>query len=403
MTVNIDTYKNEFRLMNDLDFSNFDWQVDVNNTLNFKGVLNGNNHVIKNLSIQSPYRKAAVFYEIEGATIKNLRFDNPSVSGLQDTAVICGFSNGSSTIENIEINNANISYNNGEGSEGYFAIIVGRLQKDTTTMKNIKIRNSNITCNKYSGILTGNVNKNTNCVLNATNIDVQTNFTCEGAAVGLIGRNRGSANITNAIVDLTVKFAKKEMAIIAGHNKEGGKLNVKNVIGYLSVYDCTQPTYFNYFIGSQDDNTSTYEYEDVYFVQGDFSSISDSINPAPATRTCGVLLPSQEEYDKEWFEKYTFIKAFEIDTIWEFDEDLQRPVLSLDSSRKINAEYVNTIIASIKNDGTEDDHFRIYKANVLYNSLSSEEKAKVNYSVLEAANNKTNNVINDVTDIIKNK
>lgn len=399
MTVNIDTYKNEFRLLNDLDFSSFVWPCDMENKLKFQGKLEGNNHTIRNLNIQSPYRKAAIFYEITNATIRNLNFIDTNISGLQDSAVICGYSNGG-TIENISLKNTTVLHNGEAGSEGYFAIIAGRLHKGTTNMTNINIDGASIDSNKYTGVLTGNVNKGTGCVLNVKNVYVDANITCEGAAVGLIGRNRGTTNIENAVVFISVGFAKKEMGTIAGHNKEGGVLNVKNVIGTLNVSDCTQPTYFNYFIGSQDDNTSSYTYENVYFLKADYSSISDSITPTTSTRTCGVLLTPPDEVDAKWYETYTFIHSFELDTVWSFDSNRGRPVLDLDKNVDINANMVNELISKIKGDLSDDDHYYIYKAELMYSNLSDEEKLKVNKTKLDEEKAKWESVIDDIDSII---
>ena len=400
MTVNIDTYKNEFRLMNDLDFSSFDWVCDINNTLKFQGTLDGNGHTIKNLNIRSPYRKAAIFYEITNATIKNLNFENPTIEGLQDSAVICGFSNGG-TIENITFTNPVVNYNKVEGSEGYFAIVAGRLHKDTTNMTNITVRGANITCNKYCGVLTGNVNKNNDCVLNAKNINVDASIICDGAAVGLVGRNRGTTNVENAFIALNILNAKKEMGILAGHNKEGGVLNVKNVIGFLEVSECTQPTYFNYFIGSQDDNTSSYSYENVYFVQGDYSSISDSLTPVSSTRTCGVTLSRQEEYSSSFWEQNTFIGNFASNKLWSYDETTNMPYVYSSKVLNVKADDVNTIINSLKNDLSEEDHINIYNAYSLYNVLTDEEKAKVDLTKLENAKFAYEDVLNQIDDIVK--
>ena len=73
-------------------------------------------------------------------------------------------------IENITIYNSSVNYNKNAGSEGYFAMVAGRLHKDTTNMTNIFIDDCEIDCNKYTGALTGNINKGNNCVLNAKNI-----------------------------------------------------------------------------------------------------------------------------------------------------------------------------------------------------------------------------------------
>lgn len=399
MTVNVNTYKNEFKLMNDLDFADYNWISDVSNSLKFEGTLDGQGHTISNLNITSPYRKAAIFFEITNATVKNLVFTDCSVSGLQDTALIAGFSNGG-TIENIAISNTKITYNQNEGSEGYFAMIVGRLQKETTNMKNISIVNSSIDCNKYSGALTGNVNKGTNCILNVSNIYCDIKITCEGAAVGLIGRNRGTTNIDNAIVYLDVPFVKKEVAVVAGHNKEGGKLNVSNLIGKLTISEITQPTYFNNFIGSHDANTSSYTFSNVYFFKVDYSHISEDIIANNYSRTAGTVLTENSNMTQQWWEQNTFITSFETNSIWNYDAVTQRPVFAFGKVISVTADQVNALINNIKDDYSADDHYYISKALKLYASCSETEKAKVNTAKLNASKEKYDAYIQSIKNVV---
>lgn len=399
MTIDVTTFQNEFRLLNDLDFSNYTWICDPSNTLKWEGILDGQGHTISNLKIESPYRKAAVFFEITNATIKNLNFDNCHVYGLQDSALICGYSNGGD-IENITITNSSVNYNKNAGSEGYFAMVAGRLHKDTTNMKNIIIDNCYIDCNKYTGALTGNVNKNNNCVLNATNIYCDIEIRCDGAAIGLVGRNRGTTNIENCIVYLEVRFAKKEMGSVVGHNKEGGVLNVKNLIGTIEVREVTQPTYFNNFIGSQDDSTSKYSFENVYFFEADYTHISDSITPIISTRTAGTKLSQYDEHTEKWWEENTFITCFETDAYWVYDSKTQRPKLVFDKQVSVTAEMVNEHIAQIKNDYSKDDHYHIYQALEIYEKLSDSEKAKVDVNKLNNSKENYDKFIESIREIL---
>ena len=400
MTINVTTYKNEFRLLNDLDFSNYTWVCDEANQLKFEGYVDGQGYTISNLKIESPYRKAAIFFEITDATIKNLNFVNCDVYGLQDSAILCGYSNGGN-IENITFNDCNVYYNDNAGSEGYFAVVVARLHKETTNMTNILIDKCHVDSNKYSGILTGNVNKGAdkNCVLNAKNIYVNATMYSDGAALGLIGRNRGTSNIENCIVYIDIKFAKKEMGVFAGHNKEGGVLNVKNAIGKLNVGECTQPTYFNNFIGSHDKSTSKYTFENIYFFKVDYSHISDSLIPVPTALTAGVELIEQTVMDERWWEENTFINCFETDLVWDFNEETSQPKLNINKQINVTAEMVNNHISLIKNDYSQDDHYHIYQALQIYEKLSAAEKQKVNKQTLDESKQKYDSFINSLNNV----
>ena len=41
MTIDVTTFQNEFRLLNDLDFSNYTWVCDPSNKLKWEGTLDG--------------------------------------------------------------------------------------------------------------------------------------------------------------------------------------------------------------------------------------------------------------------------------------------------------------------------------------------------------------------------
>ncbi|MGM9858292.1 MAG: immunoglobulin-like domain-containing protein [Bacilli bacterium] len=398
MTVNVNTFKNEFRLLNDLDFTGYDWVCDPTNTLRFKGSFDGQGHTISNLLIESPYRKAAFFFEIGDATIKNLVVTDSQIEGLQDTAVICGYSYGG-VIDNITILNTNVVYNGNAGGEGYFAMLVGRVQQNTTTATNIVIDNCYIECNKYTGALTGNVNKGTNAVFTAKNVYCDITFDCDGAAIGLIGRNRGTSNLENVVAFITINFAKKEVGICAGHNKEGGILNVKNLIGSLKVKDITQPTYLNQFIGSQDDNTSSYTYENIAFIRNDYSHISEELIPTTNTRFAGKYITVDENSTQKWWEENTFISCFEANSFFAYDEETKLPTYALVREDTVTVELVNSYINNIKDDYSSSDHYYITRALMMYESLSTEEKAQVNKTKLDSSKAKYDAFINALDEI----
>ena len=75
----------------------------------------------------------------------------------------------------------------------------------------------------------------------------------------------------------------------------------------------------------------------------------------------------------------------------------------VDSSKVLNvkAEDVNTIINSLKNDLSEEDHINIYNAYSLYNVLTDAEKAKVDLTKLENAKIAYEDVLNQIDDIVK--
>ena len=192
------------------------------------------------------------------------------------------------------------------------------------------------------------------------------------------------------------------MAVVAGHNKEGGVLNVKNLIGSIQVKDVTQPTYFNQLIGSQDDNTSKYTYENVAFIKNDYSHLSEELIPTTNTRFAGKYISVPSSVTEKWWEENTFIACFETNSFFKFDE--QTGLVTYATERKVTATaaLVNEYISLIKNDYSADDHYYITRALIMYNALSATEKAKVNIDTLNAAKANYDSFIaslNDITNI----
>ncbi|MGM9970059.1 MAG: hypothetical protein ACI35S_06665 [Anaeroplasma sp.] len=74
-----------YSLANDLDFADFDWVIkSKESSSNFTGLLNGNDHTVKNITIESTSstdeKTVNVFYKLSNATILNINFDNIKLS-----------------------------------------------------------------------------------------------------------------------------------------------------------------------------------------------------------------------------------------------------------------------------------------------------------------------------------
>ena len=91
-----------YSLTKDLDFATANWK---NENGTFKGLLNGNGHAIKNLTMSGDSNKSglAVFYKTEGATIENIKFENIKITGgKQQVGIIASAYGG--YYHNIEVN-----------------------------------------------------------------------------------------------------------------------------------------------------------------------------------------------------------------------------------------------------------------------------------------------------------
>ena len=87
-------------LLNDVDLAGITWEP-----VSFAGTFDGQNHVIKNLTINKPGVSNTGFITSLNGTFKNVTFTNPTVTGGENTGVVAGRTGGSAALaENIIIN-----------------------------------------------------------------------------------------------------------------------------------------------------------------------------------------------------------------------------------------------------------------------------------------------------------
>lgn len=401
MSINIDTKENKFRLINDLDFSSYYWNFDVSNTLKFEGELDGQGYTIKNLNISSTSSKVGIFYNLAG-TIKNINFENCSVEGKDDCGILAG-NIYSGTIENVNFISCSVNYNEeSEGSSGYFGIACGRNRGSGSNhyYKNINILSCSIKAPKYIGLLTAGIESGVNCQID--NISIKGNIDSEGAAIGMIGRNRGTTTINNGLCFLNIINAKKEVGTLAGHNKEGGRLVVNNFFSDLTIQNITQVNYFNSFIGSHDASTSSYSYSNVYYVNEDYSSLSDSITPDVKAISVGTSINVPSSYSQRFFEENAPFGIIDVSTIFSYSSTYSTLIVQERNEDEIQftADEINSYIDKISDTFTLNNRYYIIKAKALYSYVIEEEKSSVNIEKLNKAIEEYNKIIGSITGII---
>lgn len=385
MSVNVSTYKSTFRLMNDLDFSSYYWEYGSAD-FEFHGVLDGQGHTVSNLTVSSTLNCVGLFGKCYGM-VKNLTFKNVSVYGLGNVGIIAGNLYGG-TYEHLKFIDCTVAQEpTTEGGEGYFGALAGRFRggNKTTEITDMTISGLKVICPKYCGLLTGGLEdgESGESYTNIRGIYAEGSFDTDGAAVGLVGRNRSNLTIDNAVILLHIRMAKKEIGIVPGHNKEGGKLVANNVFGDLKIDAITQPNYFGQLIGSHDASTSSYSVTNFTYADEDYSSLSESLAPDTRTVTIGTAV-SMPETLEDW-EQNTFIRDFDTSLYWAYDASESVPVLSLRKESELNltAEMFSSYVGRIDPDDVRSNHYTIYKAMEIYEHLSDEEKAKISASDLE--------------------
>ena len=186
----------------DIDFKN----AAVTPIKNFKGVIDGGNYTLKNANIGDGTASHQAFYYLLNGTVKNLKFDNITVTGgnasgaASSAAVItAGNSNAAFTIENCHVSNSTvISGPDDEGEGGkYAAGLVGRCNHAEAIIRNCSVTNSMIKATvanaggvvgyKGNGILDG-------ILSSGNNVSVENS----GNVGGVVGE-MANATIINAI------------------------------------------------------------------------------------------------------------------------------------------------------------------------------------------------------------
>ena len=139
-----------YMLAQDIDFGN----KSVTPIKNFTGTINGGNYTLSNAKIgDGTTSHQAFFYLLEG-TVKNLKFDNITVTGGQASSaassaavITAGNSSVAFTIENCHVSNSTVISGPHDGDNGgqYAAGLVGRCNNASAIIRNCSILNSTIT------------------------------------------------------------------------------------------------------------------------------------------------------------------------------------------------------------------------------------------------------------------
>ncbi len=384
MANDIDSASQTFKLTTDLDFTDYYW--DYSNTeFDFKGILDGQGYKISNLTISSTENRVGIFAYCHGE-IRNITFENCHVYGAGNVGLIAGNIYGGN-YEDIHFLScsAELEKTLSEAGEGYFGLLSGRCRASsstpqTLTISNVEIKDASIVCPKYCGLLTGGLEAY--CTTTMENVFASGSVNTDGAAVGLIGRNRGETSIKNLICYLTIQKAKKEVGVVAGHNKEGGKLAVENALLDLKVYEITQPGYMAPLIGSHDAATSSYSVKNVSYIDEDYSDFG-SYTVDVKSIFAGKAVSSLNS--KKDFEENTFIRDFDVNLVFAYDEAKNLPYLSIRMKEDIHfvAADFSKYVENMDETKVNENHYLLIKAGNVLSYLTAEEKGKVSSSVME--------------------
>lgn len=379
----------DFRLLNDLDFSDYFWEANEITRPNYVGTFDGQGHTISNLNINAPYKKASLFYQFAG-TFKNLTFESCTLKGHESVGFIGGYGAGGAHVKNIVMNNCNVECDDTMlAGDGYYGLIFGRCEGGSkggnAIIENVEITNGFVTGPKYVGALVGNLQKMTS--LTIENVYVSAKLSSDGAALGLVSRARVPLNMKNIVADINIVYAKKQAAVLCGEISSA--VYAENILGKLKIDGMTQPTYYNNVTGNYSSvEGSKFTYKNVFFFDPDTSLMSEEgVTPVKTTLSVGTILYGDFGTTKEWWEKNTWLVDLDTNSNWYFDSVKMRPsVKERDmSTLSFTAAEINAYIDSIGDTITSNSLYYIRKAQELLKYCKESEKSQIHTDTLNNA------------------
>lgn len=338
-----------YLLTNDIDFTDFTWNAS-SNTDAFKGLLNGDGHTVKNITIQSNSKNNNnIIYRLSGGTVMNINFDNIKLLGSTDTSTrvaIIGQMLGG-YVHNIKMTNIT--------STGYQSVggLVGQITGRDNYVTQISLINPYefdddyklkegypyfTVTTKYCGGIIANIQKDTaedyitvsisDCYADAY---VGTGTDSGGYIGGIVGRIKNdldcySVSIKHCMFDGVTECLKNYTGgIIGGCESGAGVINVTyNVSRPVIIFGNTRSiidgvTMDKYgqigiavktgspILGRYTAGTGTYIFINNFATFGDYNSAVGSI---------------AGEEDLNTLDPYKFVIGFDMD-IWEWCEETQ--------------------------------------------------------------------------------
>lgn len=289
----------EYYLANDIDFTGFTWVYNAsNNSVTFRGSLNGRNKTLSNLTItntSTSYRYNGIFPRMNGGKVFDLTLDNvntiTALSGTtQRSGIITGNAyGGTNDITNITLIDCSSQGNSTNGVGG----LVGNIQNSGTIVNLSQIKATNLRVfNKtaYVGGLVGRM-ATSGSIVNMDDIDFEGQvyaYTSAGYSGGLIGYLRSGSYLTlnRAIIEVNfqntlvtdatyyLKYSDRYLGGIIGYNAAASSLvnltdvfmtgslfnqtnTRRNDVGTISGRDSTQATHTNTYYSYVSYRTST--------------------------------------------------------------------------------------------------------------------------------------------------
>ena len=221
-----------YKLEADIDFKN-----EVIDSIHvFKGVLDGGNKTLKNAKIGDGTASHQAFFYLLSGTVKNLKFDNITVTGGNATGaassaavITAGNSSAAFTIENCHVSNCNVT-SGGEGS--YAAGLVARCEHSDVLIRNCSVKNCTITAGIANvGGVVGMINKGMIDNIQSSDNTITAGSRCCGGVVGGCGT---AVMLLNVISEDNTCIAQSTMGGVVGNCTSHDESNTTKIMNVLS-------------------------------------------------------------------------------------------------------------------------------------------------------------------------
>ena len=168
----------------------------------FKGTLDGNNRVIKNLNIINDAQYTSLFTKLTNATVKNITFENAKITASNHYSAVLAGTASNSTISNIHIIDSVVD----DTKYDYVAAIVGKASK--SNISDCSVKNTSVKGNSNIGTICGYMDDNsviTNSGVIGGNVEGTGSYI--GGVVGLLSTSSISQSYSTADINSTSSAA----------------------------------------------------------------------------------------------------------------------------------------------------------------------------------------------------
>ena len=231
-------YQDKFlELAADIDFENtYVKPAGKSAQMSFKGTLDGKDHILKNAKIGDGTASHQAFFYLLSGTVKNLKFDNITVTGGNATGaassaavITAGNSSAAFTIENCHVSNCNVT----SGREGsYAAGLVARCEHSDVLIRNCSVKNCTITAGIANvGGVVGMINKGMIDNIQSSDNTITAGSRCCGGVVGGCGT---AVMLLNVISEDNTCIAQSTMGGVVGNCTSHDESNTTKIMNVLS-------------------------------------------------------------------------------------------------------------------------------------------------------------------------